>query len=41
MHSALAELPLAGVDVAYAGEQTFPLAKCIRAVAAERLLEDI
>lgn len=41
MHSALAELPLAGVDVIHAGEQTFPLAKRIRAVAAERLLEDI
>ena len=41
MHSALTELPLAGVDVVYAGEQTFPLAKRIRAVAAERLLEDI
>ena len=41
MHTALAELPLAGVDIIHAGDQTYPLAKRIRAVAAERLLEDI
>lgn len=41
MHSALAELPLASIDVVHAGAQSFPLAKRIRAVAAERLLDDI
>ena len=41
MHSALAELPLAGVDVIHAGEETYPLAKGIRAVAAKRLLDDL
>ena len=41
MHTALAELPLASVDVIHAGDQTYPLAPRIRAVAAERLLEDL
>lgn len=41
MHSALAELPLSGVDVIYPGDQSYPLAKRIRAVAAERLLQDL
>ena len=41
MHSALEALQLDGIDVIHAGERTFPLAKRIRAVAAERLLEDL
>lgn len=41
MHLALAELPLASVDIIHAGDETYPLAKGIRAVAAKRLLEDV
>ena len=41
MHSALAELPLVGIDVIHAGDQSFPLSKQIRAVAAARMLEDL
>jgi uncharacterized protein len=41
MHSALADLRLERLDVVYAGEQTFPLAANIRAVALSRLFEDL
>jgi len=41
MRIALADLNLNRLDVIHAGEQTFPLAKKIRAVALTRLLEDV
>ena len=41
MHSALADLGLHSLDVIHAGEDTFPLARGIRAVAAGRLLDDL
>jgi uncharacterized protein len=41
MHVALADLKLERLDVVHAGENTFPLAPKIRAVAARRLLEDV
>ena len=41
MRTAMEDLQLDGLDVIHAGEETFPLAKRIRAVAAARLLEDI
>lgn len=41
MRSALADLRLTRLDVVHAGTETFPLTTSIRAVAAERLLDDI
>ena len=41
MHIALKDLPLDTLDVVHAGDETFPLAKGIRAVAANRILEDL
>ena len=41
MHTALQDLGLDSVDVIHAGNETFPLAKGIRAVAAQRMLTDI
>jgi len=41
MRSALAELKLTRLDVIHAGTDTYPMAKNIRAVALQRLLEDI
>ncbi len=41
MHVALADLKLARLDVVHAGEDTFPLAPGLRAVALRRLLGDI
>ena len=41
MHVALHDLPLDRIDVIHAGDKTYPLAKRIRAVAANRILEDI
>lgn len=41
MHSAMEDLDLHSLDVVHAGEETFPLARRIRAVAARRLLEDL
>jgi uncharacterized protein len=38
---AMQDLALERLDVIHAGEQTFPLARGIRAVAAKRLLEDV
>ena len=39
--SAVADLDLRSLDVIHAGEETFPLAKGIRAVAAARMLDDL
>ena len=41
MRSAVADLGLRSLDVIHAGEETFPLAKGIRAVAAARMLDDL
>jgi predicted AAA+ superfamily ATPase len=41
MHTALADLGLERLDVVHAGARTFPLAERIRAVALERVLEDL
>jgi predicted AAA+ superfamily ATPase len=41
MHVALADLKLRRLDVVHAGAHTFPLAPRVRAVALERLLEDL
>jgi predicted AAA+ superfamily ATPase len=41
MRTALQDLRLSRVDVIHAGSETFPLAPRVRAVAAERILEDI
>ena len=41
MRSAVTDLELHSLDVIHAGEETFPLAKGIRAVAAVRMLEDL
>jgi predicted AAA+ superfamily ATPase len=41
IRSALADLRLDRLDVVHAGEQTFPLAPRVRAVALSRLLQDI
>jgi hypothetical protein len=41
MHVALADLGLERIDVVHAGAQSFPLGRGIRAVAAQRVLEDI
>lgn len=41
MRSALDDLQLTRLDVVYAGTETFPLSKRIRAVAAVRLLADL
>ena len=41
MHNALEDLQLDGIDLIHAGEDTFPLAKRFRAVAAGRILEDL
>ena len=41
MRSAFADLDLRSLDVIHAGEETFPLAKGIRAVAAARMLDDL
>ena len=41
MRTALADLRLHRLEVIHAGAMTFPLASNIRAVAAQRLLEDI
>jgi uncharacterized protein len=41
MHSALADLRLERLEVVHAGNQTFPLAETVRALALGRLLEDL
>ena len=41
MRSALQDLELARLDVVHAGPDTFPLARGVRAVSAERLLSDV
>ncbi len=41
MHTAIADLTLTRLDLIYAGQETFPLAPQVRAVAAARLTEDI
>jgi len=41
MRHAMADLKLSRLDVVHAGEQSFPLAKGVRAVAFSRLLEDL
>ena len=41
MRVAMADLDLRSLDLIHAGEETFPLAKGIRAVAVARLLDDI
>ena len=41
MRSALHDLELSRLDVVHAGPDTFPLARGVRAVSAERLLSDI
>jgi hypothetical protein len=41
MHTALADLRLERLDVVHAGDQTFPLAAHVRAVALGRLLDDL
>ena len=41
MRSAMADLGLHSLDVLHAGEDTFPLARGIRAVAAGRLIDDL
>ena len=41
MRSAVTDLELHSLDIIHAGEETFPLAKGIRAVAAVRMLEDL
>ena len=41
MRSAVTDLELRSLDVIHAGEETFPLAKGIRAVAAAKMLQDL
>lgn len=41
MRSAIADLSLSRIDVIHAGEDTFPLAKRVRAIAANRMLDDL
>jgi predicted AAA+ superfamily ATPase len=41
IRSAIADLQLDSVDLIHAGDQTYPLAPNVRAVAAARLLEDV
>jgi hypothetical protein len=41
MRAALADLGLQRLDVIHAGDETFPLAKNVRAVALQRLLADV
>jgi hypothetical protein len=41
MHSARADLRLERLEVVHAGEQTFPLAETVRALALPRLLVDL
>ena len=41
MHSALTDLRLSALTVIHSGNETFPLAPRVRAVAARRLLEDL
>jgi len=41
MHIALADLRLERLDVVHAGDQTFPLADAVRAVALRRLFDDL
>jgi hypothetical protein len=41
MRNALTDLKLRSLDVIHAGDETFPLAKGVRAVAFSRLLKDI
>lgn len=41
MRNALADLKLKRLDVIHAGEDTFPLAKEVRAVALVKLLNDL
>ena len=41
MHTAMADLGLRSIDLIHAGDETFPLAKGIQAVAAARLLDDL
>ncbi|MYF30074.1 MAG: ATP-binding protein [Gammaproteobacteria bacterium] len=41
MRTAMADLDLRSLDLIHAGDETFPLAKGIRAVAAARLLDDL
>lgn len=41
MMSAMADLSLSRLDLIHAGDETFPLAKKIRAVSANRILDDL
>ena len=41
MRAAMTDLGLQSIDLIHAGDETFPLAKGIRAVAATRLLDDL
>lgn len=41
MHTAMTDLGLRSIDLIHAGDETFPLAKGIQAVAAARLLDDL
>ena len=41
MRSAIRDLELRSLDVVHAGSETFPLGRNIRAVAAERILDDL
>ena len=41
MRSAMENLPLARLDIVHAGSGTYPLGRNIRALAAERLLDDL
>ena len=41
MKTALMDLKLSQIDVIHAGEESFPLARKVRAVAADRILEEI
>lgn len=41
MRTALTDLRLSRIDVIHAGEESFPLAQKVRAVAADRMLEEI
>jgi uncharacterized protein len=41
MHIALADLRLERLDVVHAGDQTFPFADTVRAVALKRLFDDL
>ena len=41
MHTACADLKLTRLDLIHAGQETFPLAQQVRAVAASRITEDI